>query len=374
MQDQQDRAADYARVSADYQRDSRMGQAGGSQGVATSRGGGNTGITGGMYPPREYRGDVSGMGSAMGGMGPGGYGGGYEGGGSGGGYSGPGAPGGPGYQYDIANSGGIQKDVQGSDYYNKAAQQAYMEQAKRSLDPQWQQTEADNESKLVNMGLSRGSEAWDREMANLSRNKNDAYGSATNQSILNAGAEGTRMQGMDLNQGNFHNQAQNQQWSQNMGEAGLRNNAQNMRDQNANQSYNSWSQNQLGNRAADTNAFTAGNSASIANRGMTLNEQGQTFNQAQQMQRFPYELQNLAMGYGPGPNQPTYSQYSTPSPGSNPTSNNGAGIQNQYSGYSAMGGGLLNAAGGIYNQYTRGGGNGMYIDPATGRPYTPGQT
>jgi len=158
---------------------------------------------------------------------------------------------------------------------------------------------------------------------------------------------------MDLNQGQFHNQAQNQGWTQSMGEAGLRNNAQNMRDQNANQSYSSWSQNQLGNRAADTSAFNAYNNASQGNRGMTLQEQQQQYNMAQGMQMFPYQLQNAAMGYGPGPNQPTYAQYSTPSPGANPSSNNGAGIQNQYAGYSAMGGGMLNAGAGAYNYYNQ---------------------
>jgi hypothetical protein len=334
-----------------------QGQGGGTnyQGTEMSREGGNTGITGGMFPP-QYRGDVSGMGSAMGGMGPGGGGGGYEGGG--GGWSGsiPGMAGGPGYQYDIANAGGIQKDVQGADYYNKASQQAYMEQAKRTLDPQWQQAQADNESKLVNMGLSRGSEAWNREMDNLSRNKNDAYQSAINSGILNAGAEGTRMQGMDLNQGNFHNQAQNQQWSQNMGEAGLRNNAQNMRDQNSLGQYSAWSNNQLGNRAADTSAFSAYNNASLGNRGMTMNEQNQNFNMANQMRMNTYLEQDAAMN-GMHPNgSPGYASYNTPGGGSSGGGGAGMqqGIQNQYDGYSSMGGGLINAAGGAYNAYTRG--------------------
>jgi hypothetical protein len=380
-QEMQDRAADYARVSADYQRDSRMGQAGGSQGVATSRGGGAPPM---QFPPQM--GPQQGQG--MGGPGQDPYGpwGPQMGPNNGSQSQGQGSSSntaGP-YVRTIDNAGPIQKDIQGQPYYADAAQKAYMQQANRSLDPQWQQSGADLESKLTNMGLSRGSEAWNREMENQMRAKNDAYQGATNASILNAGAEGTRMQGMDINQGNFHNQAQNQQWTQNMGQAGLANQGQSLYDQNAlgnrqaaTGEYNAWSNNQLGNRAQDTNAFQAQNNASYQNRGMTLQEQQQQFNNAQSMQRFPYELQNLAMGGNFPTGNPAMPNVTTPGGGSTGGGGGatvGAGLENRGAAGASLGGALITIGGKIYDKNTgkvvgnAPTGNGVNPNPNSGGP------
>jgi hypothetical protein len=94
--------------------------------------------------------------------------------------------------------------------YMGQMQDAYMNQARSRLDPMWEQRESGMESKLANMGLTRGSEAWNNEMANLSRGRNDAYGGAINSAILNSGAEAQRMQGMELAGGEFANNAAQQ--------------------------------------------------------------------------------------------------------------------------------------------------------------------
>ena len=141
----------------------------------------------------------------------------------------------PGYQYGMEPSGQIQtRGIDNSGQYNTGQidpaqmpvsgvapgqqylsnmQDAYYKQAASRLDPQWNQRQADLENQLANMGLPRGSEAWNREMENLSRSRNDAYGSAMNQAIMNSGQEAARMMGMDINAGNFANQAAQQNFS-----------------------------------------------------------------------------------------------------------------------------------------------------------------
>ena len=100
--------------------------------------------------------------------------------------------------------------------YQQQMQDAYMNQARSRLDPMWQDRQNQLEGQLANMGLSRGTAAWNREMQNLSQGRNDAYGSAINQAILTSGQEAQRMQGMDIAAGNFANQAAQQNF-QNQG-------------------------------------------------------------------------------------------------------------------------------------------------------------
>lgn len=49
-----------------------------------------------------------------------------------------------------------------------------------------QQREADFRQRMVNQGLQEGTEAYDKAFANFSRERNDAYGSARNQSLAQA--------------------------------------------------------------------------------------------------------------------------------------------------------------------------------------------
>lgn len=103
----------------------------------------------------------------------------------------------------------VQNVQQGSPYMQRM-EDAYYQHAASRLDPRFQQQQAGLEGQLANMGLTRGSEAWNREMQNLSFERNDAYGAASQQAILNSGAEAARLQGMDINAGQFANTAAQQ--------------------------------------------------------------------------------------------------------------------------------------------------------------------
>jgi hypothetical protein len=104
----------------------------------------------------------------------------------------------------------FQGGVGGSGQYASRAGDALYSQLTSRLDPQFQQRTGDLESKLVNQGIARGSEAWDRESGNLERARTDAYGNAGAQAAQMAGAEASRLQGMDVTAGQFGNQAAQQ--------------------------------------------------------------------------------------------------------------------------------------------------------------------
>lgn len=60
------------------------------------------------------------------------------------------------------------------------------------LDPQYSQRESDLQSQLINQGINMGTEAWDREMGNLSRDRTDAYQTAMDNAIVSGGQEESR--------------------------------------------------------------------------------------------------------------------------------------------------------------------------------------
>lgn len=70
----------------------------------------------------------------------------------------------------------------GEDARKQAIDAAYG-QATSRLDPQWAQREGENRSRLLGQGLAEGSEAYNNAMANLSRERNDAYGGALSSAI-----------------------------------------------------------------------------------------------------------------------------------------------------------------------------------------------
>lgn len=95
---------------------------------------------------------------------------------------------------------------------------ALMDREKAQLDPRYQQEGAALESQLANQGITRGSQAYQTEMDNFARNKDNAYQDAANRAIAGGGDEATRDYGMDANShqmrvadnqaaGAFHNQA-----------------------------------------------------------------------------------------------------------------------------------------------------------------------
>ena len=103
----------------------------------------------------------------------------------------------------IADQGQLDTGTQARD---QAITGAY-NQATSRLDPQWQQQEEQQRSQLAAQGLDPGSEAWNAEMGNMSRSKNDAYTSAMNSAI----GQGTSAQQATFNE---NLQAQNNPYQQ----------------------------------------------------------------------------------------------------------------------------------------------------------------
>lgn len=117
------------------------------------------------------------------------------------------------------------QDVQGSGQQRQRAEDAIYQSAASRLDPQWQQRQQSIESDLANRGITRGSDAYSRAMADFGRDRTDAYQQAQMAAITGGGAEAQRNYGMDIGLrqqqatergqlGQFGNQAQQQAFQQ----------------------------------------------------------------------------------------------------------------------------------------------------------------
>lgn len=148
----------------------------------------------------------------------------------------------------INNSADMQtRGIGGSGMYQPVANSMY-QQATSRLDPRFSQAQGDLDARLAAQGISRNSKAYNRSQNNLSMQRNDAYNQAMNSATQGGIAAASAMQGMDINQmntqnnalmnqqglsqqaGNFYNQAvnygnqaQNQAYSQAMGQSAYAN-------------------------------------------------------------------------------------------------------------------------------------------------------
>lgn len=96
-------------------------------------------------------------------------------------------------------------------YYDKAGNAIYNQFSQRN-EPIFQQQQAQMETKLRNQGLNPGDEAYDAQIKGLAQQQNDARTNASLQATQGAGAEASRMFGMDtgahaLQTGDIQNQA-----------------------------------------------------------------------------------------------------------------------------------------------------------------------
>ncbi|TXH14467.1 MAG: tail fiber domain-containing protein [Hyphomicrobiaceae bacterium] len=121
----------------------------------------------------------------------------------------------------------------------KAYDAVYKQYASR-LDPQWQQRESDARARLSAQGISENSDAFRREMDNMGRDRNDAYGQAMYMAQQAGSQEQSRLLDLALRSrgqnaaevstaGNFRNAAQDQQYNQALAIAELYNNANQQR-------------------------------------------------------------------------------------------------------------------------------------------------
>lgn len=99
------------------------------------------------------------------------------------------------------------------------------------LDPQFQQAQSDLENRLANQGITQGSEAYNRAMQNFGNQKQQAYESARNQAIGGGIQAAQGMFGMNLQGGQFANQALGQQFGQSVTQQQLANAAANQNNQ-----------------------------------------------------------------------------------------------------------------------------------------------
>ena len=120
------------------------------------------------------------------------------------GFSGPMAGAANNVQQQLANSlsnpldfSGLPQVSSGMEARNQAIEGAYSQAASR-LDPQWGQREAAERTRLLNQGLSEGSEAYKNAMGDFSRSRNDAYTSAMNSAIGQGTAAGSAIFGQDM--------------------------------------------------------------------------------------------------------------------------------------------------------------------------------
>ena len=254
-------------------------------------------------------------------------------------------------------------EIAGGPAYDQRVTDDYYKQQTRNLDPQWQQRQGDQDAQLANMGLSRGSAAWQRESDNLSRQRNDAYQTAQSDAIQRGGAESSRLQNAEIARGNFANQAgqqdyQNQITSQNTQNAG------NTAQQNAAQGWEGFRTQRYGAdqglKGAEANAAAAQANSQAAQatarenaqlqfqlgtRQQEMAERGQTFNQTLRMEQDPYIMQNLISGgQYPTGNAPQTALNGGQSDQSNYAQQIGAANNQTAQGYGSMaslGGGLL---------------------------------
>jgi len=108
----------------------------------------------------------------------------------------------------------------GADAREAAIDNSYS-QATSRLDPQWEQTTEQKDAALRNQGLNPGDEAYDTAMANMGRQKTDAYNQAMYSAIGIGGAEGQREQQMDLQAANYQNQVRQAQIAEEMQQRGF---------------------------------------------------------------------------------------------------------------------------------------------------------
>lgn len=90
------------------------------------------------------------------------------------------------------------------------------------LDPQMEKDRAALETRLANQGVTQGSQAWNTATDSLNRSNTDAR----MQAILAGGQEQSRLQELALQQGQFNNSAQAQEFGQNAQRTNTNNQAQ----------------------------------------------------------------------------------------------------------------------------------------------------
>jgi hypothetical protein len=153
------------------------------------------------------------------------------------------------------------------------------------LDPQFEQSQAKLENQLANQGITRGSEAYNNAMLNFNNQKQQAYESARNQAIGGGIQAAQGMFGMNLQGGQFANQALGQQFGQSVTQQELANAAANQNNQLA-----------LANQQAYNQAIAQQYNQGLGSAQFANQAQQQMFNNALQNANLNNQVQNQLFG------------------------------------------------------------------------------
>ena len=153
------------------------------------------------------------------------------------------------------------------------------------LDPQFEQSQAKLENQLANQGITRGSEAYNNAMLNFNNQKQQAYESARNQAIGGGIQAAQGMFGMNLQGGQFTNQALGQQFGQSVTQQELANAAANQNNQLA-----------LANQQAYNQAIAQQYNQGLGSAQFGNQAQQQMFNNALQNANLNNQVQNQLFG------------------------------------------------------------------------------
>lgn len=153
------------------------------------------------------------------------------------------------------------------------------------LDPQFEQSQAKLENQLANQGITRGSEAYNNAMLNFNNQKQQAYESARNQAIGGGIQAAQDMFGMNLQGGQFANQALGQQFGQSVTQQELANAAANQNNQLA-----------LANQQAYNQAIAQQYNQGLGSAQFANQAQQQMFNNALQNANLNNQVQNQLFG------------------------------------------------------------------------------
>lgn len=215
-----------------------------------------------------------------------------------------------------ANKGNIQNNIDmsgvpslvgGQDLlgFQAQARDAAWNNAKAALDPQWNSYETGLETKLANQGVMQGSDAWNKAVSEMSRNRQYDYSQAQNNAVSQGltAAQQLYGQGLSSNQnaynqalgrGNFTNAAQAQDFGQNYQNATLGNQAS-MDTFNARRAVmsdaNDAQQQQYGQNANDMSQANA-----AQNQGYTQASNNMQLHNASQEQGFGQNKANAEFG------------------------------------------------------------------------------
>jgi hypothetical protein len=206
----------------------------------------------------------------------------------------------PTMQTQLPNSGNIQTSIGPSDLAadgQRVSDSVYNQAASR-LDPQYQQQQSDLDARLAAQGIARGSEAANREQGNLDRSRTDAYNDANYRAIQAGGAEQSRLFGLSAQQGQFANQAQDQQYNQNIGTGEFGNNAT-LQQQQAAQAQAAF------NNQAGAQAFNQ----DLQGANMNNNARQEQIQEATYLRNLPLNDIASLLGTGGGVQNPTFNPF-----------------------------------------------------------------